>query len=184
MRGVVAGVSLLSGLALYGPSAKATAASTPLAPPTCSYNQLEVAVAWGPGAAAGNIGIPFLIANIGKSACSIKGYPKLNIVPSTYKRRSVKVIHGGGMIFVTVKPRLVVIKPGADASFGLDFGDASDQGDPYGAPCMVQNVYVSLPVRVSQYPQNYETTVNFNFCYANFQVAVTSIQAGPIPKDG
>ncbi len=183
MRRAVSGVVLMCGLApvlITVPSA----ASSPRIPPRCTYDQLEVAVAWGPGAAAGNIGIPFLIANVSRSACSIEGYPKLEIAPGTYKKGTMRVIRGGGMVFPSVKPRLVVLKPGGDASFGLDYGDASNQQDPYGAPCMVQNIYVSLPVRVSQFPQNYETTVNFNFCYANFEVAVTSLQAGPLPKEG
>ena len=83
---------------------------------------------------------------------------------------------------MSVKPRLVVIKPGADASFGLDFGDASNQQDPIGAACTTQNIFVTLPVRVNQLPQNYETAVNFDFCTADFQVEVTPFESGPLPK--
>jgi hypothetical protein len=94
----------------------------------------------------------------------------------------MKVIDGGGMIYVAVPPRLVVIKPGADASFGLNFGDAANQYDPNGGACLVQDISVSLAVRPSGFPRNYETTVNFNFCYTGFKVSVTSIQSGPLPK--
>lgn len=149
----------------------------------CSYRQLEVAVAWGPGAAAGNEGIPFIIANISKSTCTLSGYPKLIFTPDRYKDRTIKVEHNVGMIFRTVKPRLVTIKPGEDASFGLNFGDASNQNDPNGAPCLVQNIYVTLPLRTNTYDQNFETTVNFNFCFTDFLVGVTAIQPGPLPKE-
>jgi hypothetical protein len=43
-------------------------ASTGKAIPECSYNQLEVGIVSGSGAAAGNIGIPFIIANISSRA--------------------------------------------------------------------------------------------------------------------
>jgi hypothetical protein len=59
----------------------------------------------------------------------------------------MKAIDGGSMVFVPVKPRLVVIKSGADASFGLNYGDAENQEDPNGPAGTVQNVYVTLVVR-------------------------------------
>lgn len=152
--------------------------------PVCSYSQLEVAVAWGPGAAAGNIGIPFIIANISRSACTLHGYPKLWFSPNRYKNHVVRVTHDGGMIFRKIYPRLVVIKPGSDASFGLNYGDAGNQSDPNGAPCLVQSIYVTLPLRPGTLNQNFETTVNFNFCYTGFVVGLTSIEPGPLPKEG
>jgi hypothetical protein len=159
-----------------------TVASATKTIPTCLNTQLEVAVAWGPGGFAGNDGGPFIIDNIGKSTCTLDGYPKLDI-NYAYKKSTVKVIDGGGMVYVAVGPRLVLLKPGADASFGLDYGDAANQQDPNGSACTAQYVYVTLPVRYAV-PQNYETTVIFNFCYTNFRVEVTSIQAGPVPKLG
>lgn len=152
--------------------------------PTCSFRQIEVAAAWGPGAAAGNIGVPFFIVNVSRSACTLAGYPKLLFMPNRYKGHSIKVVHNVGMIYGRVAPRLVTIKPDEVASFGLNFGDASNQGDPNGAPCMVQNVYVTLPVRANAYNQNFDTAVNFNFCFADFLVGVTAIQSGPLPKEG
>lgn len=150
--------------------------------PSCLNTQLEVAVAWAAPPAAGNNGIPFIIANDSKVACSIVGYPRLSFVPDSYKGRSITVIKGGGMIFRRAKPRLVIVEPDGTASFGLDYGDAANQQDPAGAPCLVQNVYVTLPVRYGSFPQNYETTAIFNFCFTNFRVSVTSIQPGPLPK--
>jgi hypothetical protein len=173
--------------AAFGPLILLSTVSPALASntiPTCSFRQLEVAVAWGPGAAAGNIGIPFIIVNVSRSSCTLTGYPKLSFVPNRYKGRSIKVTHNAGMIYGHVTPRLVTIKPDGVATFGLNFGDASNQNDPIGAPCIVQNIYVALPVRAGTYNQNFETTVNFNFCFADFLVGVTAIQSGPLPKEG
>jgi hypothetical protein len=152
--------------------------------PICSWSQLEVAVAWGPGAAAGNLGIPFIIANVSKSSCTLSGYPKLSFSPNRYRNHSIRVAHNVGMIFGRVQPRAITIRPDEDASFGLNYGDAGNQSDPNGGPCIVHNIYVTLPVRANTYGQNFETTVDFNFCFTGFLVGVTSIQSGPLPKEG
>ncbi len=174
---------MLSSLVLGTGFAGTSFASEAKAIPTCLYSQLEVAVAWGPGAAAGHIGVPFIIVNVSKSACSLRGYPRLNI-PYEYKKRGVKVVDGGGMVYVAVKPRPVIIKPGSDASFGLDYVDAVNQQDPDRSACTAQYVYVTLPVQGEATSQNYETTVIFNYCFSGFQVSVTSIQPGPVPREG
>lgn len=152
--------------------------------PTCRPHQLEVAVAWGPGAAAGNLGIPFLVVNTSRSACSLRGYPFVKFSPGSYKGRSIKVTHRGGMVFDSVRPRVVEIKSHSTASFGLNYGDAANQNDPSGTPCTSRLVFVSLPVRNGAPPATFETPVDFNFCYSNFQVSVTALQAGPTPKEG
>jgi len=182
-RWIVTGAMLASGLTWASGTLSPSAASASKTVPVCANTQLEVAVAWGPGAAAGNIGVPFIIANTSKTSCTLEGYPKLGIYYS-YKKRSVKVVDGGGMVFGPVKPRVVVLRPGGDASFGLDYGDASNQQDPDGAACSTQYVYVDLPNRSPQFSPNFETTVIFNFCFTNFEVEVTSIQPGPYPKEG
>jgi hypothetical protein len=183
-RAVVIGASLAIVLPIVAFVIMPETATASSVPPTCRNNQLEVAVGFGPGPAAGNAGIPFIIVNVSGSDCTLKGYPKLAFVPASYKKTSIKVTRGGGMIYGPVKPRLVVIKPGATASFGLDFVNAANQQDPLAGLCMVQNMYVTLPARTATLPKTHETTVNFNFCHSNFRVDVTSIQAGPLPKEG
>jgi hypothetical protein len=179
---IVAGVVFFSSTFVSGTALTSTASSASTPIPTCSSSQLEVAAAWG-NVAAGNIGVPFLVANVSKAACSLEGYPKLTFIPSSYMKKAISVSNGGGMIFVAVKPRLVVIKARAVASFGMDFVDALNQQYPHGAACTVQDVYVTLPVRLTSFPTNFETSVNFNFCYSGFGVDVTSIEAGPLPKE-
>jgi hypothetical protein len=182
-RAITLGFLICSGFTLPFTITSLTTASASTTVRTCSYRQLEVGVAWGPGAAAGHIGIPFIIANTSKSTCSLEGFPKLNF-GSAWHGKSIKVVNGGSMIYPSVKPRLILIRPGRDASFGIDFGDASNQGDPYGAACSTSFVYITLPVRTDTFDQNFETPINFNFCYADFEVYLTSIQAGPMPREG
>jgi hypothetical protein len=152
----------------------------------CAPSQLAVAIASSSGAyfAAGNVGIPFVIINISKSTCSLEGYPRLTTYPTAYRANKVKVVNGGGMIFVPVRPKAVTIGPGATASFGLDYGDAYDQQDPNAGPCMTKQMTVFLPTRSHPFAQPYTTTVNINFCYAGFRFDITSIQRGPIAKVG
>jgi hypothetical protein len=151
---------------------------------TCSSNQLTVAIASHSGAysAAGNQGIPFIIVNISKSTCALEGYPRLATYPAAYKHTKVKFTNGGGMIFIRVKPRVVIIAPGSTASFGVDYGDAYNQGDPNHGPCMTQLMTVYLPTRPHPYSQPFNTTENVNFCFAGFHFEVTAIQGGPIAK--
>jgi len=179
------GVGVLTATCLSA-SSSAVGAAAPRAAsavPTCAYSQLEVAVAWGPGDAGGHYGIPFIIANISPTACSLLGYPALSVNPSTYKSHSLKVIDGGGGVFVAAAPRRVVLLPGRDASFGLNIGEGANQGDPNGAACTAKYVDVGLTLRPGiSLTQNYETIVDFNYCHSGFEVYVTAIEPGPLPK--
>jgi hypothetical protein len=152
----------------------------------CSYGQLDVVTASQSGAyvAAGNIGIPFYIVNISHSACSLYGYPRISFSPQSFRGKTLRVVHGGGMIFVAVKPHVVILEPGYTASFAIDFTDAVNQQDPSGPACMTKTATVLLPVLKSHYEFSYRPNVSFNFCFTGFGVALTPIQAGPIPKLG
>jgi len=153
---------------------------------TCAYGQLDVVTASPSGAyvAAGNIGIPFYIVNISRSACSLYGYPRISFSPQTFHGKTLKVGHGDGMIFVAVKPHVVVLEPGYTASFAIDFTDAVNQQDPSGSACMTKTATVLLPVAKNQFESSYRPNVSFNFCFTGFGVALTPIQGGPIPKLG
>lgn len=175
---VAGSVTLIS---LFQSSDASATSSTPI----CSTTQLSVGVETGTGAysAAGNHGVAFALINIGHAACSLEGYPKLEFYPSIYKREIIKTTdNGGGQIFAAVKPRRVIIGPGATASYGINYGDAYNQGDPSAGPCMTQSVTASFPVRVHPYSVPFTVPLELNFCFANFHFGVTSIQAGPLPK--
>ncbi len=181
--GLAATLVILSvlGCSVTSNSAIASASS---AMKICAASQLAVAVesANGGYAAAGNEGVPFVIVNISRSTCALDGYPRLTTSPTAFKKNKVKVVDGGGMIFVAVRPRVVIIRPGATASFGLDYVDAADQQDPNGGPCLTKHMTVFLPTRSHPFTQPFTTIVNINFCYSGFRFDITSIQSGPIAK--
>lgn len=183
---IIAGLCLFSGVLVISFTSASETAFASNAAQTCTYGQLEVAttVDSGSGAAAGNEGLAFIIVNDGKTTCTLIGYPKLRVVPTSYKGKSVKAVDGGGMIFLNVKPRLVTIKPGATASFGVDYGDAYNQQDPSAGPCISDAFDFSFPVRNQPYVQYLGAIERVNFCYAGFKFSVTPIQTGPIPRHG
>lgn len=152
----------------------------------CAASQLAVAITSSSGAnfAAGNVGIPFVIVNTSKDQCVLEGYPRLVAFPSSYRHHKVRFTNGGGMIFVAVKARPVIIPAGATASFGVDYGDAYNQGDPNGGPCLLKRMTVYLPTESHPYAIPFSANVELNFCYTGFQFEVTAIQSGPTAKRG
>jgi hypothetical protein len=182
----VSGVSLaVATSAIF--SLSTTVNSSALSPtPTCSFSQIRIALESGTYAAAGNEGYAVALINVSHAACSLEGYPNLSVYPSSYKGKSVQVTHnGGGEIFAAVAPRRVFIQPGATASFGINFADAYNQGDPFNGPaCETQSANVRLPVTPDQYSIPQSVALKVNFCFTNFHFGVTSIQRGPLPKTG
>jgi hypothetical protein len=182
---VALSVALVAGTAGFLPLFESVAASSATSISTCSTEQITVAVEADSGAysAAGNHGVAFAIINVGHAACSLDGYPKLQFYRSSYKGKSISVTdNGGGEIFAKVPSRRIVIEPGATASFGINYGDAYNQGDPNGGPCMTQSVTALLPVQPHPYSVPFTVPLNLNFCFTDFHFGVTSIQLGPIPK--
>ena len=146
----------------------------------CSYAQLEVAIAWGPGGYAGTEASPFLVANTGLRACSLKGFPSLRFFTSLPTPAKVRVAHSASQIFADPNPRLVVIRPGQVASFGLSYSDAFSPRNDNPKSCVSSTVDVSLPVTESN-GRSYEDDLTFDLCQSNMRVSVTPIELGPTP---
>ncbi len=153
------------------------AASTVRTVSRCTYDQLQVATTWGTGDLAGHYGVPFLIVNVGHTSCYLEGYATLRFDAPV--KHHITVDHVSGA-YATVKPRRVVIAPGGIATFGLTIGEASNQGDTHVAACTVSDVYTALPV--AGFNENYENSMEFNICFADYQVGITAIEPGPLPK--
>jgi hypothetical protein len=145
--------------------------------PRCTYAQLQVATTWGTGDLAGHYGVPFLIVNVGHTSCYLEGYATLRFDAPV--KHHITVDHVSGA-YATVKPRRVVITPGGIATFGLTIGEASNQGDTHIAACTVSDVYTALPV--AGFNENYENNLEFNICFADYQVGITAIEPGPLPN--
>jgi hypothetical protein len=163
-----------------------TPAQASTAIPTCTSSQLTMSApdrGQGAFSGAGNQGVDFIFHNIGKSSCSLKGYPRFRFEPSSYKGESIKMSNGGSELFADVPPRLVVIEPGAAASFTIGYGDAYNQGnDPSAGPCLTRRATVSLPASPHSDSVPFTAALGINFCFAGFKFKVTSIQRGRVPK--
>ncbi len=181
-RGLVSAFVILT---LLFPLATSTPSLASTSVRSCSAKQVTVALE-SPAAIyafAANEGFAFLVVNVSHTACSIKGYPKLQFLPASYEGKAdVVATTGVGQVFVRVPPRNVVIEPGATASFGLNYVDAANQEDPGGGPCLTRSVSVRLPVSPHHYSAPRTVAITLNFCFAGFRFGVTSIQHGPLPE--
>lgn len=178
----IVGVLLLGTVFVVQQGIQTEVVSASISVSQCRYAQLEVAVSWGPGAAAGHIAVPFIIANISQSTCYLPaGYPSLRLYTAGPSKHNLHVTKSNGsFMFARVKISRIVLPPGRDASFGMSFVDVLNQQYKDSPSCMVQFIYVALPVAALS--ENYETTNNFNICYSGFSVQVTPMEAGPYPK--
>jgi Protein of unknown function (DUF4232) len=188
MRAFKYAVGALIAVTAAGVALSASVASPATSTPTCTASQIRVALESASGAysAAGNQGFAFSLINVSHAACAIEGYPKIEFYPSSYKGKATHVTdNGAGEIFSTVPPRRIIIDPAATASYGLNYGDAYNQGnDPNGGACLTDNVTARLPVKPHPYSVGYTVPLSVNFCFAGFHFGVTSIQPGPLPKTG
>jgi len=182
---VASAVVLLMGFWSLTSIASSNTATASTAIPTCFMSQLKMTAVQGGGAysAAGNHGVAFIFLNIGNNDCSLKGYPKFRLEPSSFRGRSIQITHGGGGIFASASPRRVVLEPNAAASFGIDYGDAYNQSPIYnGASCMTQTASAWVGVQARPYPIPFTAALRINFCFADFKFSVTPLQRGRIPK--
>jgi hypothetical protein len=145
----------------------------------CAFGKLEVASAWGPGAAAGSFGLPFVVVNTSHSACYLDGFPKISVVTEKPSAHRITVTHSPRIFFAIVKPRRVNIPAGGVASFGVSGVDALNQSSGNGASCTAAYFYTELPDGSSQ---SYENIEDINICFSGFKLVVTAIEAGPFPK--
>ena len=155
------------------------------APAVCRASQLTMTIDTGHGAyaAAGNHGVAFVFRNGGAGACTLQGYPRFRFNPASYKGQKTTITHNCcSEIFATVAPRRVIIDPGKTTSFGLEYGDAYNQGDPSAGPCLTDRANVWLPVQPRPHSVAFSAPLSINFCFANFHFGVTSLQRGSVPK--
>lgn len=175
---MIIGIALVAGQ-LFRTSPTDASANSPTH--TCTFNDLEVAAAWGPGGFAGTEATPFLIANVSHRACTLKGFPSVHFYAGLPHPVKMTVLHKWGQIFAEPKPRLVSIAPGGVASFGLSYSDGFLPKSDLAKDCDVNTVYVTLPVAYDS-TQSYEDNVDFDICQSNHEVSVTPIEEGPVPR--
>lgn len=135
----------------------------------CAGDQLEVALAFGPGA-AGHGSDVVLIANMGQRVCQIKGYPLLRFSTAT-SVVPVSITHTA-YLFKNVRPTTVRLSAGRMASFGIDFGDTYTPKSDAASKCMVTTAFVMLGAHT------YEIPFRLDVCRSHMHLGVTAIQSG------
>jgi|SRR5665213_1498156 len=158
---------------LIRPSFTAFAATTSQSVTTnCGGDQLEVGLAFGPGA-TGNGSDIVLITNIGKSSCHLEGYPHLSFWTAT-SAPQVKLSHSTYM-FKDVRPTRVQLNPGRVASFEIGYGNNYNPKSDAPKKCLVTSTVVTLGVH------KYEIPFELDVCRSDMVVAVTAVQSGGYP---
>jgi len=103
--------------------------------PTCFHNQLVVAVAWDEPPAAGSNGIRSPLRTSARLPAALMDF-QVEHFSRPLQEAISRSVEWRRRSLCRMRPHLVIIKPGEDASFGIGFGDGSNQEDPSGAPCM------------------------------------------------
>jgi Protein of unknown function (DUF4232) len=80
------------------------------------------------GVAAGNYGRVLVLTNVLAPACSIRGYPGIQLIDARGRPISTHPRHGGSYTFPARPVRTVVLAPGASASFALGGPDMGANG--------------------------------------------------------
>jgi hypothetical protein len=143
--GLVALIFVLTGCASQSNSVPPTPISTGASPTTvanttCLSSQLSI-VRGQDGAAMGHVGIAAsAFQNHSDTACTLKGYPKLQMLDAAGSAIPTHVINGTSYTVVSRPDDLVVLVPGAQAMF--DIGYSSQTG--YGAAVCPTSAQVQI----------------------------------------
>lgn len=157
----------------------ASAASTP----RCSYSQLMAFSSSGGGAldGAGSHAYAILLANVGHTTCALEGFPALTFSGAAGQMTGVHVERNRSETFQSEPPRLVVLKPGGIASFGISYEDGYVPASDSPSTCVATSARFVLRV-AEQYKQAYGVAVDIDVCRSDRRIGVTPVESGPVPK--
>ena len=128
------------------------------------------------------LGYTFLIVNISRQSCDVRGYP-YEIVFSTTTGAPVKVTisHRPNILYLQPRATRVVLRPGGVASFGLSYADDNVAPPSQPTACIATLVDFRLPARLSAL-YSFEFLLRpIDFCRTPRHVDVTPVQWGPTP---
>jgi hypothetical protein len=126
------------------PTSVAAAGSSPSGAPTahavCDGTALSLDIARAEGAGTGQTAVLMTLRNLGPTACSLRGYPRLTALDGDSKVLPFRIHYGGSQSVTSQPPVAVVIGPGGTAfvtvgKYRCDFGDQA----------LAQEIRVSLP---------------------------------------
>lgn len=123
------GAALFVGIDSVGPRpADARTAAAPV--PRCMNVQLSVSPGGGLGAATGHLGVWFRLHNLRRSACSLQGFPGVELLDKNFQSLPDPVQRSGYMISPSLPKRMVVLDRSHDAYFALEYGDVPNMNHP------------------------------------------------------
>jgi hypothetical protein len=115
-------------------------------PPACVSKQLAVVLGQG-GVAAGSVGMVVTFKNTSDAACSLYGYPGLQMLDAAGHPIATEVIRGTSTTVPSVPEEVVEVAPGSEASFDLGFPDATGYGS---ATCPTSSEVEFTPPNATQ----------------------------------
>jgi hypothetical protein len=104
-----------------------TTTSSAVEAAACSSSQLKVEIGR-TGTAAGSIEAVVSFENTSSAACTLDGYPNVQMVGSAGQSIATEVTHGISYTVPSVPVQVVTLAPGAQASFDLGFSDSTRYG--------------------------------------------------------
>lgn len=88
----------------------------------CFTQQLQISQA-GASGATGHIQMIYALENTSSTACTVFGYPGMQMVDSAGNPMPTTVVRGNAFTFPDIQPRAVALEPGGQASFAVDYSD-------------------------------------------------------------
>jgi hypothetical protein len=104
-----------------------TRRSTESVAPHCATSNLRITLGRS-GAAAGHIGMYFLVKNVGTRACELDGFLTIHMIGGTKRLVPTVVTFGADYTVPLISPRITRIKPGGTSVFMLGYADATGYG--------------------------------------------------------
>ncbi len=173
-------IALLSSSLTYTFTAHGTAVPTAPSVARCGQFQLQTASLQDVGA-GGTDAYTIVILNTSRHSCSLKGFATLTFHNQWTSAIHATVRHRPSMLFKRPKPRLVVVAPGASASFAISYSEEFTPRHDGNRSCLATGVKV-LVRRLSKNTFEYVSHINIDLCLAGHVVLITPIDAGAVPQ--
>jgi hypothetical protein len=173
-------ISLITSMGIFP---EVSSASTSSVAHMCADTQLTAAAeSW--SGAGGSDGFTVLIANQSQRSCTIDGFATLKFFSSNGQRIRAKVLHEGSMLYTTVKPYEIRLKPDAVASFAVSFDGAFVPPSDSPGACVARTMSLELPtIHPRFYPNNvFIVPTDLDLCTSAWAVGLTPLENGPRVK--
>lgn len=123
----------------------------------CHASELAARLGAG-GAATGHVGQVITFVNASETACSLRGYPGLQLLGAHHRRLQTHVDRGASYIIPSMPVRRVLLQPGSEASFEAGYEDGtgfSDISCPAARAVLVTPPNAYRPLKLRWAPRPY-----------------------------